>query len=402
MPPQKNITIIGGGPSGLMAAEILAQAGYMVSLYDAMPSLGRKFLMAGRGGLNLTHSEGLDKFITRYGGASDWLAPVIRAFPPSALREWCEALGEETFVGSSGRVFPRSMKAAPLLRAWLARLNKLGVRYFPRHYWHGWEGDLLAFRDGKQEKLLVKADATLLALGGASWPRLGSDGGWVDILREIGVEISPLRAANCGFVTHWSDYFAQNFAGTPLKSVLLRHENISQMGEIMLTKQGVEGGAVYALSGILRESIAAKGHAWLEIDLRPSMLVDELASKLGNNRGNQSLSTYLRKANFPAFAVALLREVCSLEELQNASVLKLAQILKNIPLKLTVTTGLQRAISTAGGIKHNAINPQFMLHAKPSVFVAGEMLDWEAPTGGYLLQACFSTAVAAAQGMMEA
>jgi len=394
----KNIAIIGGGPSGLIAAEILGKAGHSVTVYDRMPMPGRKLLMAGRGGLNLTHSEPLDKFITRYGEAADWLAPYIRAFPPEALRAWCEGLGQETFIGSSGRVFPRSMKAAPLLRAWLSRLESLGVRYAPRHSWQGFEGVALRFTDAVGKTVIVQPDATLLALGGASWPRLGADGGWVDILSEQGVEISPLRASNCGFVVPWSEYFSSHFAGTPLKPVALSHNGVSQQGEVMITANGLEGGAIYALSASLRETIAVNGSALLHLDLRPDMTQEALAQKLDIPRASKSLSTYLRKAGLSPLAVALLREVTPEIPVTPAV---LAARLKALPITLTATTGLARAISTAGGITRGALNEDFMLKAKPGVFAAGEMLDWETPTGGYLLQACFSTAVAAATGMLE-
>lgn len=392
----KTIAIIGGGPSGLIAAEMLAHAGHGVTVYDRMPSLGRKLLMAGRGGLNLTHSEPLEQFITRYGAAAEWLAPCIRAFPPEALRAWCEELGQETFIGSSGRVFPRSMKAAPLLRAWLARLQGLGVRHAPRHCWMGFEGEALRF-DAAGQTVRVRADATLLALGGASWPRLGADGGWVEIMKEMGVEVAPLRPSNCGFVVPWSEHFRTRFAGAPLKPVTLSHEGVSRQGEVMITANGIEGGAVYALSAGLREAIAAKGSALLMLDLRPGMTQEALARKLEARRGAQSFSTYLRKAGLSPLATSLLRETT--QELSHATPAQLAARLKALPLTLTATAGLSRAISTAGGIRREAVDEHFMLRARPGVFVAGEMLDWEAPTGGYLLQGCFSTAVMAAGGM---
>jgi uncharacterized flavoprotein (TIGR03862 family) len=400
MKNQKNIAIIGGGPSGLMAAEVLAGAGHSVTIYDRMPTLGRKFLMAGRGGLNLTHSEPMEKFISRYGEAASWIAPCINAFPPSSLCAWCEGLGQETFVGSSGRVFPRAMKASPLLRAWLKRLESLGVRYAARHIWQGWESDALKFLNQQQETVLVKPDATLLAMGGASWPSLGSDGSWVEILRQNGVEISMLQPANCGFIAHWSEYFSSHFAGRPLKAISLTHKNIVQAGEVMFTAKGIEGGAVYALSSPLRESIISDGEAVLHMDLRPNMSLAALTKKL-QARGSQSLSTYLRKAGFSPLAVSLLREVTPSEILAKITPGKLASTLKNLPIKLVATTAIERAISTAGGIKQGALNEYFMLNAKPGVFAAGEMLDWEAPTGGYLLQGCFSTGIAAAKGIMD-
>ncbi len=385
----------------MMAAEILAGAGHNVTVYDRMASPARKLLIAGRGGLNLTHSEPLEKFITRYGKASDWLSPHIQAFPPQALRAWCEGLGQETFVGSSGRVFPRSMKAVQLLRAWLQRLDKLGVRYMARHYWQGWEDEKLLFTNATQQKILVKADATLLALGGASWPRLGSDGSWVRILSECGVEIAPLRPANCGFVVPWSEHFSTRFAGEPLKSITLTHNAISHQGEAMITAQGIEGGAVYALSASLRNVIEKQGKAILQIDLRPGMTHEALTQKLQAPRGSKSISSYLRNAGFSPLAISLLREITPNEQLAQATPEFLASRLKSLPITLTATTGINRAISAAGGIKRSAVNDDFMLLAKPSIFAAGEMLNWEAPTGGYLLQACFSTTFAASQGVLK-
>jgi len=396
----KNISIIGGGPSGLMAAEILASAGHYVTIYDRMPSLGRKFLMAGRGGLNLTHSEPLEQFISRYGNASDWLAQHINSFTPGDLRKWCEDMGQATYVGSSGRIFPYAMKAAPLLRAWLKRLDKLGVKHKSRHTWQGWEGVALKFINEQEEIILVKSDATLLALGGASWPRLGSDGGWVKILSEFDIAISPLLPANCGFIANWSEHFSGRFAGSPLKSVTIKHKETARQGEVMITSHGLEGGAVYAISSQLRESIRQDRAALINIDLRPNMSLDALAQKL-HRRGNQSLSTYLRKAGFSQAMIGLLREVTQPEQLTKSTPENLAAHLKALPVMLTAPANINRAISTAGGVKRSALDENFMLIAKPGVFVTGEMLDWEAPTGGYLLQACFSTAVACAKGVIN-
>jgi uncharacterized flavoprotein (TIGR03862 family) len=397
----KNIVIIGGGPAGLMAAEIIANAGHKVTIYDRMPSFGRKFLMAGRGGLNITHSEDIEKFISRYGAANNWLAPHINKFSPEDLQNWCHNLGQETFVGSSGRVFPKSMKAAPLLRAWLQNLNKLGVQFEPNHNWLGWQNDSLKFAKLNNEIILVKPDATLLALGGASWPRLGSNGAWVNLLEQYGVEVAPLAPSNCGFLVDWSDYFKQNFAGTPLKPVALKYNQVSQQGEIMITEKGIEGGAVYALSALLREGILANGKIELQLDLRPDMPLEKLTKKLQAPRGKQSLSSYLRKAGFAPLAINLLREVTSAEVLAKATPEYLAARFKALPIVLTATTDIARAISSAGGVKQNALNDDFMLTKKQGVFVAGEMLNWEAPTGGYLLQACFSTAIAAANGLLK-
>jgi len=398
----KNIAIIGAGPSGLMAAEILAGSGYRVTIYDRMPSPARKFLIAGRGGLNLTHSEPLEPFLRRYGHAAEWLSPSIRAFPPEALRAWCEGLGQETYVGSSGRVFPRSMKAVQLLRAWLKRLEQLGVHYAPRHQWHGWHNGALRFTDAAQQTILVNADATLLALGGASWPRLGSDGAWTAILAAESIALAPLRPANGGFTVSWSAHFASRFAGMPLKPITLTHETETRQGEAMITTQGMEGGVIYALSSALRESIDTTGSALLHIDLRPTQSLEALRTKLeAAPRANKSLSTYLRKAGFSPLAINLLRETTPPEVLAHYNAADLAVRLKAMPLTLTGTTGIARAISSAGGIAQEALTDHFMLRSKPGIFAAGEMLNWEAPTGGYLLQACFSTAVHAAHGIMR-
>lgn len=389
-----HIAIVGAGPAALIAAEVLAQAGQHVAVYDRMPSPGRKLLIAGRGGLNLTHSEPLAQFLPRYGAAADWLAPFIRAYPPEALRAWCEGLGEETFVGSSGRVFPRAMKAASLLRAWTQRLEALGVRYYPRHRWIGWQDGALYFSTPTGERP-VQAEAMLLALGGASWPRLGSDASWVPILKAQGVPVAPMLPANCGFSTAWSDYFRDRFAGQPLKPLALTHGNITHQGEAMITATGIEGGVVYALSSAIRDAIVANGKTTITLDLRPGMSVEALEKKLGA-RGSKSLSSYLRSAGFSPLAVALLHETTpSLEGVH------LASRLKALPLQLTGVAGMARAISSAGGITRDAVDDALMLNAMPGVFVAGEMLDWEAPTGGYLLQACYSTGVAAARGMLQ-
>ncbi|MBY0356312.1 MAG: TIGR03862 family flavoprotein [Rickettsiales bacterium] len=395
----KQIAIIGAGPAGLMAAECLAIRGYAVTLYDRMPTPARKFLIAGRGGLNLTHSEPLEVFIPRYGAASEWMAPYIIAFPPSALCHWCEGLGEEVYVGSSGRIFPRRMKAVPLLRAWLQRLQALGVQYAPRHNWRGWDGDALCFTGPEGQVMHVTPHATLLALGGASWPRLGSDGAWVEILRQHGVEMAPLCPANVGFLVKWSDYFIKHFAGHPLKPLALSHHKQTRQGEAMMTAQGIEGNVIYALGTSIRDAISAQGHTDILLDLRPQMTQAALTQKLAVPRGNKSFSTYLRGAGFSPLAVALLREIMPSQWLAAATPEALAAIIKALPLRLTGIAGMEYAISSAGGIRQNAVHADLMLRARPGVFVAGEMLDWEAPTGGYLLQACFSTAVAAAEAM---
>ncbi|WP_309644825.1 TIGR03862 family flavoprotein [Phenylobacterium sp.] len=386
-----DVEIIGGGPAGLMAAEVLSAAGLSVTVHDRMPSLGRKFLMAGRGGLNLTHSEELSPFVERYGMRAETLRPLLEAYPPQALIDWAKGLGQEIFVGSSGRVFPEALKASPLLRAWLTRLEGQGVKFRPRHEWTGWNaaGDL-TFSDGETSR----PRATILALGGASWPKLGSDGGWTRLLE--GVEIAPLRAANVGFQAAWSDVFRQECAGTPLKALALRFGERNVRGEVMLTSGGVEGGAIYALSADLRDAIQADGSATLEIDLRPDLPSQRLATRIAAAGPGQSLTNVLRKAGLNPAEIGLLREAGHVPKEPSS----LARRIKSVPLRLTAPQSLDRAISTAGGVTFEALDEALMLRARPGVFVAGEMLDWEAPTGGYLLQACFATGVAAARGAM--
>lgn len=396
---QTDVAIIGAGPAGLIAAERLAQAGHTVAIYERMASPARKFLLAGRGGLNLTHSEPLDALLGRYGAARAWLEPAIRAFPPQALRDWADGLGAESFVGSSGRVFPRAMKASPLLRAWLARLDGLGVRLVSGRRWIGWDesGALrCAAREGGEE--IVSPRATLLALGGASWPRLGSDGSWVELLAEKGVVISPLRPANAGFTVAWSPLMRERFVGTPLKRIALSFAGQRVMGEAMIDADGIEGGVIYALSGPLREAIARDGEAMLTIDLRPDLTETEIANRLARRRAGETLSNHLRKAaGLSQVAAAVLRETASGP--LPAEPEALAHLIKAAPLRLTDMASLARAISTAGGVRTEEIDLDFMLKRLPGVFIAGEMLDWEAPTGGYLLQACFATGVAAAEGI---
>ncbi|CAN7678854.1 NAD(P)/FAD-dependent oxidoreductase [Bosea sp. LjRoot237] len=394
-----DIAIIGAGPAGLIAAERLAAAGHRVAIYERMASPARKFLLAGRGGLNLTHSEPLDALLDRYGEARGWLEPAIRAFPPQALRDWADGLGAESFIGSSGRIFPRAMKASPLLRAWLARLDGLGVQLHPGRLWTGWDGSgALRFAPRDDGEEIVRARATLLALGGASWPRLGSDGSWVKLLTEKGVAIAPLRPANAGFSVAWSPLMRERFAGQPLKRIALSFAGQRVLGEAMIDAGGIEGGAIYALSGPLRETIALEGEATLAIDLRPDLSEAELAIRLAKRRPGETMSNHLRKAaGLSPAAAAVLREATngSLPAEPNA----LAGLIKAAPVRLTGMALIARAISTAGGIPAEEIDRDFMLKRLPGVFVAGEMLDWEAPTGGYLLQACFATGVAAAEGI---
>jgi uncharacterized flavoprotein (TIGR03862 family) len=395
----KNIAIIGAGPAGLMAAERLAGAGHRVTVYERMATPARKFLLAGRGGLNLTHSEPFDTFLGRYRDASGWLEPALRAFPPQALRDWADELGADTFVGSSGRVFPRAMKASPLLRAWLGRLDASGVRLASGRLWAGWEVDgALTFRLASGETETARPDATLLALGGASWPRLGSDGGWVPLLAERGVAVSPLQPANGGFTAAWSPQMKERFAGQPLKRVVIRCDGEEATGEAMIGADGIEGGAIYALSAPIREAIRRDGAARISIDLRPALTGPELATRLAKRRKGETLSNHLRKAaGLAPVAIALLRDAAgaALPDEPDA----LAALVKAAPLRLEAPMPIARAISTAGGIARDELEAGFMLKRLPGVFAAGEMLDWEAPTGGYLLQASFATGVAAAAGI---
>ena len=392
--------VIGGGPAGLMAAEVLSAAGVAVTVYDRMPSVGRKFLMAGRGGLNLTHSEPLESFLARYGAAQPRLSSLIESFPPAALIAWAEGLGQETHVGSSGRVFPTSHKASPLLRAWLGRLQAQGVQVLARHDWLGWDAEgRLRFATPQGEATASPA-ATILALGGASWPKLGSTGGWTGILAKTGVAVTALRPANVGFDAAWSDIFRDRFHGQPLKNVGVSFDGHAARGDAMVTREGLEGGAVYALSATLRDAIAATGSAMLEIDLRPDQSVGQLTARLAVPRGGQSMTNYLRKAaHLSPLEITLLREAHGVELALTAG--GLARAIKAAPIRLTGVRPIERAISTAGGVAFTEVDDDLMLRARPGVFVAGEMLDWEAPTGGYLLQACFATGVAAAQGVLR-
>jgi uncharacterized flavoprotein (TIGR03862 family) len=398
------VAIIGAGPAGLMAAEVLAKGGVRVTVYDAMPSAGRKFLMAGRGGLNLTHSEELPQFLARYGTAAPRLKPAIEALPPQALRDWSAALGEPTFVGSSGRVFPQSFKASPLLRAWLRRLGSMDVQLALRHRWIGWDEQgrlLFETPDGQRS---VEARATILALGGASWPKLGSDGSWVEILATKGIAISPLRPANCGFAVVWSDVFRDRFEGQPLKGVALSFGSHSVRGEAVITRSGIEGGAIYGLSADLREAVLRDGKAILLVALRPDLDRDGLMARLSMPKGKQSFSNFLRKAlNLSPIAIGLLQEAAraSKMSLSSLSAADLANWINAVPIKLNDVAPIARAISSAGGISFSEIDADYMIRRLPGVFAAGEMLDWEAPTGGYLLQASFATGAAAGRGALR-
>ncbi|AQT04640.1 TIGR03862 family flavoprotein [Acetobacter persici] len=411
------VSVIGGGPAGLAAAEVLSAAGCAVQVVEHMPSLGRKLLMAGRGGLNITHSEPPEPFLARYAGAAPWLASFLAAWSTEDIRQWMAGLGQESFVGSSGRIFPSVMKASPLLRAWLARLQGQGVTLHPRTCWTGWDaaGHLTfaqspaknpseagetrsaATEQAQGSSLFTAPDAVILALGGASWPRLGSDGGWVSLLEQRGVAVSALRPSNCGFQVAWSEPVRERFAGTPLKPVALTFAGQTVRGELVMTASGLEGGALYALSAPLREHLARHGAAELLCDLRPDLSVQDLVKRLAAVRPRESLSNKLRKAlRVPPVAVALLREAGPVP----ASMPALAARIKALPVRLTGAEPLARAISTAGGITQAACDDRLMLRAVPGVFAAGEMLDWEAPTGGYLLHACLATGRGAAQGAL--
>jgi uncharacterized flavoprotein (TIGR03862 family) len=396
------VAIIGGGTAGLMAAEAAATAGAKVELFDSMPSVGRKFLLAGKGGLNLTHAEAFPHFISRYGERQESLKLHLQAFDPATVREWASILGIETFVGSSQRVFPKEMKAAPLLRAWLKRLRSLGVRFHVRHRWQGWDnfGDLIF--ETQNGPVTVRAAAVVLALGGGSWARLGSDGRWTPLLESRGLEVSPLRPANCGFDVGWSAYFAERFAGAPIKPVVVRFTNLhgqemTRRGEFVITETGVEGSLIYALSSNLCDLINLQGHADLQLDLAPDRTQARLLESLQKSHRGLSLGNRLRRsAALEAAKIGLLRERITRDEC--AAHERLATAIKNLPLRLKAARPLDEAISSAGGLALEALDDQLMVRALPGLFCAGEMLDWEAPTGGYLLTACLATGRAAGRG----
>lgn len=398
VPP--TVAIIGGGPAGLMAAEVLSHAGVKINLYDAMPSVGRKFLMAGKGGLNISHAENFDTFLSRYAERRVDLEPMLTHFPPDALRAWVQGLGFDTFVGSSGRVFPTEMKAAPLLRAWLQRLRRAGVVFHVRHRWLGWDDDNLLRFATPQGEQLIKADAVVLALGGGSWARLGSTGAWVELLQQRGVDIAPLKPANCGFDVAWSEHFRSRFAGQPLKSVQLSYRDFQQRGDLIVTATGVEGGLIYTASARLRDSCAAIESAVIHLDLLPDKSVSIVTAKLVQPRCKDSMANHLRKRlGISGVKAGLLRELLPADVFNNPE--KLALAIKALPIKLLAPRPIDEAISTAGGVTFDAVNKQLMINKLAGVFCAGEMLDWEAPTGGYLLTACFASGRTAGEGVLK-
>lgn len=411
--PLKNssqaVAIIGGGPAGLMAAEVIAQAGFPVSVFDAMPSLGRKFLLAGVGGMNITHAEDFSRFLTRYAAASAHLQPILRNFAADALRDWIHSLGIDTFVGTSNRVFPKDMKAAPLLRAWLHRLRELGVRVYTRHEWLGWapggELQFLNKQPAVPEMVTLPFAAAVLALGGASWPRLGSNGAWVPVLQKAGVAVADLEPSNCGFAINWSDFVRTRCAGEPLNTIALSltdhaQQNYYQRGECIISATGIEGSAIYAISGPLRETIRQQGAAQLRVDLLPDLSAEKISRALQRPRGKDSLNNFLRKQlKLPPIKIHLLREVASAENWESPA--QLATLIKSLPLTLHATQPIAEAISSAGGVTFAALDQALMLKTLPGIFCAGEMLDWEAPTGGYLLTACFATGRRAGEGVID-
>jgi len=411
----RTVAVIGGGPAGLMAAETLIRNGHVrVDVYDAMPSVARKFLLAGKGGLNLTHAEPFELFLSRYADRRMALSPMLEAFDAEALRAWARELGTETFIGTSGRVFPVGMKAAPLLRAWLHRLREAGVHFHMRHRWCGWVGmegteGGAALRFATPQGISnIHADAVVLALGGGSWARLGSDGAWVDLLAQRGIPVARLRPANCGFdvaAGGWSAHFRERFAGQPVKSVLANFVDAQgvehrRQGEFVVTETGVEGSLIYAMSAALRDAIEARGMATLTLDLAPAWTPQRIIDEVSRPRGSRSLSSHLQsRLGLKGVKVGLLRELVKAEDFADS--LRLAAAIKALPLRLGATRPLDEAISSAGGVVFEALDTQLMIRTLPGVFCAGEMLDWEAPTGGYLLTACFATGRAAGLGVLR-
>ncbi len=396
----KAIAIIGAGPAGLMAAEVLSQSGAQVTVYDSMPSVGRKFLMAGKSGLNLTHSEPFEQFVARYGTRRSRLEPMLKEFGADELRAWAKELGVETFVGTSGRVFPVSMKASPLLRAWLNRLQASGVTLHTRHRWIGWNEDhTLRFQTEQGEKN-INADAVILALGGGSWRRLGSDGAWVNWVEQAGVRVEALKSANCGFDVAWSEFFKEKYQGQPLKSIVLSFGEFRQQGEFVVTKHGVEGSLIYACSAQIRDAIAAHGTMNIQLDLAPNLSHEDVLTKLSKPRGSKTMASHLEKTvGIKGVKAGLLREFVSKEDFGNNE--RLAGAIKALSIPLVAPRPIDEAISSAGGVMFDELDEHLMLKKIPGVFCAGEMLDWEAPTGGYLLTACFASGRVAGRGALH-
>lgn len=398
---KSEVVIIGGGPTGLMAAYILSLNNFNVTIYDRKPTLGRKFLLAGRGGLNITHSECKKKFVEKYGKAKNFFEPMLENFSQKNLMNFCEMLGEKTFIGSSGRVFPKSFKASPLLRSWLTILKNQNVRMKTNHDWLGWEGNKLIF-ENEIKKILVNSEITLLALGGLSWPKLGSDGSWIKILEKDNIKISKIQPTNCGFFVKWSNVFKNRFAGYPLKSIELSFNNKKNKGEFIITKDGIEGGIIYSLSSILRDNINKMGPIKITVDLKPDFSIKKIRQLLLKPRLKLTTTNYLRKTlNLSDVAIGLLMELKNKKETNNQQITDLAQIIKNYKIILDKPFPIDRCISTSGGVNFKSINKDFMLVDKPNIYVAGEMLDWEAPTGGYLLQACMSNGAFVAKNIIN-
>lgn len=409
LPP--HVAIIGGGPAGLMAAEVISQAGVRVSVYDAMPSVGRKFLMAGKGGMNITHAEPQAAFIGRYGARQTQISTLLNQFNADDLRAWIHGLGIETFVGTSGRVFPRDMKAAPLLRAWLHRLKQAGVTFHMRHRWLGWDAHQHLQFSTAQGEVAIRADATLLALGGGSWAKLGSDGVWTNILSPQGIQVAPLKPANCGFNVAWSEHFQHKFAGQPVKTVAAHLQTSPtesahpvsshyKQGELMISEHGIEGSLVYALSATLRDQIEHHGEATLLLDLLPQHTPHQVLAAVAHPRGARSMASHLQsRLGITGVKSGLLREMVPKEQFNDTA--HLAHTIKHLPIRLTSTRPIDEAISSAGGVVFEALNSHLMLHKRAGVFCAGEMLDWEAPTGGYLLTGCFASGFVAGQGVVN-
>jgi hypothetical protein len=398
----KTVAVIGGGPAGLMAAEVISARGRFakVDVYDAMPSVGRKFLMAGKSGLNITHSDPFEVFVSRYGKRSKNIEPLLKAFGADQLREWVHGLGIQTFIGTSGRVFPMGMKASPLLRAWLTRLNASNVTFHLRHKWTGFLPDSSLRFTTPDGEVTVKPDAVVLALGGGSWHRLGSDGAWVDWLKQAGAEVEALRPSNCGFDVEWSEHFREKYDGHPIKSVILSFGSLRQQGEFIVTKEGVQGGLIYTASAMMRDEIDANGVAIMYLDLKPDRTLEWLVDKLSRPRGKRSLASYLEKSlGIHSVKAGLLREFVSKEDFTDAE--RLAGLIKALPVPLVAPRPIDEAISSAGGVTFESLDEYLMLKTIPGVFCAGEMLDWEAPTGGYLLTACFSSGYAAGNGVLK-